>query len=135
MIRNLTQWVAASFQSTDLPLLPGTDVRGYLIERTLHRGGMSWVYKARDMRGIAVVIKEFFPSSSAYRSSDGSVRAQPGKEDFYREAYRRFHEEGRCLGMFRGPTFSRARTFSEVLTRLILLWKLNGVVLCRPIFV
>lgn len=111
MLRNLTQWVASSFQSLDLPLLPGTDVRGYLIERTLHRGGMSWVYKARDMRGIAVVIKEFFPASSAYRASDGSVRALPGKEEFYREAYRRFHEEGRCLGMFRGPTFSRARTF------------------------
>ena len=111
MLRNLTQWVASSFQSTDFPLAPGTDVRGYLIERTLHRGGMSWVYKARDMRGIAVVIKEFFPASSAYRSSDGSVRALPGKEDFYREAYRRFHEEGRCLGLFRGPTFTRARTF------------------------
>lgn len=111
MLRNLTQWVASSFQSTDLPLAPGTDVRGYLIERTLHRGGMSWVYKARDTRGIAVVIKEFFPVSSAYRTSDGFVRAQSGKEEFYREAYRRFHEEGRLLGIFRGPTFSRARTF------------------------
>lgn len=111
MLRNLAQWVAHSLQISNTPLIPGTDVRGYIIERVLHRGGMSWVYKARDSRGIAVVIKEFFPSNSAYRDAAGLVQPSTGKEDFYREAYRRFHEEGRCLGMFRGPTFSRARTF------------------------
>ena len=110
MLRQFTSWVS-SFQSQDIPLESGFEIRGYTIERVLHRGGMSWVYKARDTRGIAVVIKEFFPSSSAMRVANHQVVPQNGKDEFYKEAFRRFHEEGRYLGMFRGPQFPKACTF------------------------
>ena len=111
MFRTFTQWVRAPFKPTDATLAADVQVGDYMVERNIHRGGMSWVYKARDYRGIAVVLKEFFPSSSAMRLPDGRVVAQPGKEDFYREAFRRFHEEARVVSLFRGPTFPRPRQF------------------------
>lgn len=113
MFKNFSQWVRAPFKSTDAPLAAHVQVGGYTIERNIHRGGMSWVYKARDYRGIAVVLKEFFPSSSAMRLLNGRVVAQPGKDDFHREAFRRFHEEARVIGLLRGPTYPRPREFFQ----------------------
>ena len=111
MFRTFSQWVKSPFKSTDAPLAKDVKVGSYTIERNIHRGGMSRVYKARDYRGIAVVLKEFFPSSSAQRLPDGSVVPIPGKEHFYREAFRRFHEEARIVSLLKGPTFPKPREF------------------------
>lgn len=96
---------------TDAPLPEEYDLRGYTIDRVIHRGGMSWVYKAWDPKGKAVIIKEFFPHKSAERVDGENVASMVDREPFFKEAFRRFHEEGRYMGMFRGPYFVRIRSF------------------------
>jgi serine/threonine protein kinase len=112
MLKAIRQWVNQTPVpiSVDTPLPGGHDLRGYRIERLIHRGGMSWVYKAWDPKGKPVVIKEFFPHTSALRS-ELSVAVLPGREAFFREAFRRFHEEGRYMGLMRGTHYVTVRTF------------------------
>ncbi len=92
------------------PLPGGFVLSDYKIERILHRGGMSWVYRARDNRGTPVVLKEFFPHRSAFRNEHGVV-PRSDRESYFEEGFRRFHEEGRLLGLFRGGPFLRTRQF------------------------
>lgn len=111
MFDTLKNWIAPTKAvNDDIPLPQGYDLCGYQIDRVIHRGGMSWVYKAWDPKGKTVIIKEFFPHNSAKR--DGfNVAIKVERALFFREAYRRFHEEGRFMGLFRGANFSKIRTF------------------------
>lgn len=111
MLDTLKSWMGTSKPvDEDIPLPLGYDLRGYQIDRLIHRGGMSWVYKAWDPKGKPVIIKEFFPHNSARRVGL-EVLARADRTLYFREAFRRFHEEGRFMGLFRGANFGRIRTF------------------------
>ena len=111
MLRHLKSIFNSFNSNSDIALPLGYDLRGYTIDRVLHRGGMSWVYKAWDPKGKPVVIKEFFPHKSAERTGIDGIIPLVDREDYFKEGFRRFHEEGRYMGIFKGPVFVKARSF------------------------
>lgn len=111
MLHTLKNWLnSTKVIDADKPLPLGHELLGYSIDRVIHKGGMSWVYKAWDPKSKPVIIKEFFPHSSAKRAGF-QVESREGRDLFFREAMRRFHEEGRYMGLFRGANFGRIRSF------------------------
>jgi serine/threonine protein kinase len=77
-------------------LKPGTELDGYLLEKTLGGGGFSVVYRARQINNDRrVVIKEYIPNKLARRDRNGQVcarneategRFQRGRKLFFQEA-------------------------------------------------
>jgi len=77
-------------------LKPGTQLDGYLLEKTLGVGGFSVVYRARQINNDRrVVIKEYIPSKLARRDRNGQVcernaetaqRFNRGRKLFFQEA-------------------------------------------------
>jgi len=77
-------------------LKPGTQLDGYLLEKTLGGGGFSVVYRAQQINNSRrVVIKEYIPGKLAKRGRDGQVRARNeetesrfnrGRKLFFQEA-------------------------------------------------
>jgi serine/threonine protein kinase len=77
-------------------LQPGTQLDGYLLEKTLGVGGFSVVYRARQINNDRrVVIKEYIPSKLARRDREGQVcarnadteqRFKRGRQLFFQEA-------------------------------------------------
>jgi len=77
-------------------LKPGTQLDGYLLDKTLGGGGFSVVYRARQLNNDRrVVIKEYFPNKLASRERNGQVQARSedtegrfnrGRKLFFQEA-------------------------------------------------
>jgi len=77
-------------------LKAGTQLDGYLLEKTLGGGGFSVVYRARQINNNRrVVIKEYIPSKLAKRDRNGQVCARSeetegrfnrGRKLFFQEA-------------------------------------------------
>ncbi len=111
MLKHLKTLFNSFNSNTDISLPSGYDLRGYHIDRLMHRGGMSWVYKAWDPKGKPVIIKEFFPHKAVERVGVDNVSILADKDILFKDGFRRFHEEGRYMGMFKGPYYVRARSF------------------------
>ena len=98
-------------------LASGTVVgEDYVIERVLGSGGFGITYLAKDKSlGIQVAIKEYFPSSLAYRDAGETVHAISDKdEESYDWGLERFLAEARTLARLRHPNIVRvSRYFKE----------------------
>jgi serine/threonine protein kinase len=80
-------------------LKPGTQLDGYLLEKTLGGGGFSVVYRAQQVNnGRRVVIKEYIPGKLAKRGRDGHVCARSKEtEDRFNRGRKLFFQEASTL--------------------------------------
>ncbi len=88
------------------------------IEAVIGEGGFSIVYRARDLRlDRQVALKEYIPSSLAYRAADGEVAARSERHrETYQLGLRSFLNEARLLASFDHPS----------LVKVYLFWEQNG---------
>jgi len=80
-------------------LKAGTQLDGYLLEKTLGGGGFSVVYRARQINnGRCVVIKEYIPNKLARRDCNGQVCARsPETENRFKRGRKLFFQEASTL--------------------------------------
>lgn len=80
-------------------LKAGTQLDGYLLEKTLGGGGFSVVYRARQMNNDRrVVIKEYIPNKLARRDRNGQVCARsPDTEVRFNRGRKLFFQEASTL--------------------------------------
>ena len=80
-------------------LKTGTQLDGYLLEKTLGGGGFSVVYRARQINNNRrVVIKEYFPNKLAQRDRNGQVCARsPETEIRFKRGRKLFFQEASTL--------------------------------------
>lgn len=80
-------------------LKAGTQLDGYLLEKTLGGGGFSVVYRARQINNNRrVVIKEYFPNKLARRDRDGQVCARSAEtESRFKRGRKLFFQEASTL--------------------------------------
>lgn len=87
-------------------------LENYRIERQISEGGFSFVYLARDEKGTAVAVKEYFPSRLVDRE-EGQVTPTISEEN--RPAFMRgmksFFEEGRILAGIKHPNVVQVLNF------------------------
>ncbi len=96
-------------------LLPGTQLGELRIERTLGAGAFGVTYQAQDTYlGIAVALKEYFPSEYARRLPGGNVEpwTEPGSE-MYAWGLDRFIGEAQVLAQFKHPNIVRVSRYFE----------------------
>jgi len=87
------------------PLSPETVVGGYRIVRKVAAGGFGVVYKAVDVDGQPVAIKEYLPASLATRAPGERQPTVPSdKLSLYRLGLKSFFEEGRSLAQISHPS-------------------------------
>lgn len=102
-----------SYNPHHLPVDYGLDQ--YRIVKSIGSGSFGITYKAWDESlHTHVAVKEFFPNGYAYReSSDLSVKAMPGQQDFYLSVLDKFLEEARLLAKFKHPNIVRINRYLE----------------------
>ena len=96
-------------------LPPGTRLGEFEITNIVGQGGFGVVYEAWDAALERVVaIKEYMPSSLAFRHADGSVAPQSeGKSDTFQLGMRSFINEARLLAQFDHPSLLKVYRFWE----------------------
>ena len=96
-------------------LPPGTRLGEFEITRIVGQGGFGVVYEAWDAALERVVaIKEYMPSSLAFRHTDGSVAPQSeSKSDTFHLGMRSFINEARLLAQFDHPSLLKVYRFWE----------------------
>lgn len=102
--------------SEDSGALPaGTRLGEFEITRVLGQGGFGVVYEAWDHALERVVaLKEYMPSSLAFRRNDGSIAPQSaGKSDTFQLGMRSFINEARLLAQFDHPSLLKVYRFWE----------------------
>lgn len=87
----------------------------YRIVKSIGSGSFGITYKAWDESlHTHVAVKEFFPNGYAFReSSDLSVKAIPGQQEFYLSVLNKFLEEARLLAKFKHPNIVRINRYLE----------------------
>jgi hypothetical protein len=105
-----------SVQDNQQPLAPDTTLEYFTILKYLARGGFGITYLALDTkRNRPVVIKEYFPSVSAFRSGSVSqVSLLSGEHsNDYQEGLRRFKREAMTLNEFKHPNIVEVIAYFE----------------------
>ena len=93
----------------------GHQLNAFTLEAVIGEGGFSIVYRARD-QGLdrLVALKEYIPSSLAYRAHDGEVAARSERHrETYQLGLRSFLNEARLLASFDHPSLVKVYTFWE----------------------
>ena len=93
----------------------GHQLGAFTIEAVIGEGGFSIVYGARD-RGLdrLVALKEYIPSSLAYRGSDGVVAARSERHrETYQLGLRSFLNEARLLASFDHASLVKVYSYWE----------------------
>lgn len=103
-------------QGNSLPA--GSTLRGFDIEKTLGIGGFGIVYLARDpLLDRKVAIKEYLPSSLAFRAADRTIRLKTqSEEDLFLAGMRSFVNEAQTL----------AKLDHSGLVKVLQFWEENG---------
>jgi serine/threonine protein kinase len=103
-------------ESNRLP--PNTVFDEFELTGVLGEGGFSVVYRAYDrLLGREVAIKEYMPSSIAFRAGDMSVKARtPSVAELYSKGLNDFVGEARTLARFDHPS----------LVKVYRVWRVNG---------
>lgn len=95
----------------------GHELRGYTIERTLGCGGFGITYLAHENRlRRMVVIKENFPATLCYRSTDGlnvCLNNPESGRELYDWGRGNFLREARLLGGFDHPGIAKVYSYFE----------------------
>nr|MBP8310244.1 protein kinase [Burkholderiaceae bacterium] len=96
----------------------GTRFDEFEVRGLVGEGGFSVVYRAYDRQlEREVAIKEYMPSSIAFRGADATVRPRPGAhEETFRKGLENFLDEARLLARFEHPSLVKVHRF----------WTLNG---------
>ena len=96
-------------------LAPGTRLGEFEITKVIGQGGFGVVYEAWDHALERVVaLKEYMPSSLAFRHADGSIAPQSeGKSDTFQLGMRSFINEARLLAQFDHPSLVKVYRFWE----------------------
>ena len=96
-------------------LSPGYEVLWYTIDRVLGQGGFGITYLAHDRNlDRAVAIKEYLPTSFAYRHEDYSVKPMTGEHgDNYTWGLNSFLKEAQTLARFSHPNIVRVNSVFE----------------------
>ncbi|MGB3067113.1 MAG: serine/threonine-protein kinase, partial [Ottowia sp.] len=96
-------------------LAPGTRLGEFEITRVIGQGGFGVVYEAWDHALERVVaLKEYMPSSLAFRHTDGSIAPQSeSKSDTFQLGMRSFINEARLLAQFDHPSLLKVYRFWE----------------------
>lgn len=96
-------------------LAPKTELRHYLVEKTLSCGGFSIVYLGTNMEnGQRVVIKEYLPQKIAQRDNEGKVcLINPESRDRFKEGRKLFHHEANALRQLNHPNIVHVTDFFE----------------------
>jgi TPR repeat protein len=105
-----------SNQDNQQPLTPETQLEYFKILKYLARGAFGITYMALDTkRNRPVVIKEYFPSVSAFRSGSASqVSLLSGDHsNDYQEGLRRFKREAMTLNEFKHPNIVEVIAYFE----------------------
>ena len=98
------------------PLAPDTQLQYFKILKYLARGGFGITYLALDTkRNRPVVIKEYFPSVSAFRNGQDSTVSllSTSHNNDYQEGLRRFQREAVTLSDFKHPNIVEVIAFFE----------------------
>jgi serine/threonine protein kinase len=93
----------------------GHRLEEFEVEAVIGEGGFSIVYRARDTRlDRRVALKEYIPSSLAYRGRDGEVAPRSERHrETYQLGLRSFINEARLLASFDHPSLVKVYRFWE----------------------
>ncbi len=111
-----TSGPAGGFGGGESSVLPaGTRLGEFEITRIVGQGGFGVVYEAWDHALERVVaIKEYMPSSLAFRHTDGSIAPQSeSKSETFQLGMRSFINEARLLAQFDHPSLLKVYRFWE----------------------
>ncbi len=109
-------------------LPPGADLDGgrIKVEYALGKGGFGITYRAVNRLGRRVAVKEFYPSSVAYRE-EGVVQVPPSFRTDFENSRQRFRKEAETLRDISHPNIVRVEDiFEERDTTFIVMEYLSG---------